>query len=61
MRDTNTTKHMGLNHWLMLDLTERRIRLRTEWLYEKRGQADVRVFEDWLKALSEALATLNAG
>ena len=55
------TKHKGLNHWLMLDLTERKIRLRTERLYEKRGQADVRVFEDWLKALSEALATLNAG
>ena len=61
MRGTNTTKHKGINHWLMLDLTERKIRLRTERLYEKRGQADVRVFEDWLKALSEALATLNAG
>jgi len=52
---------MGLNHWLMLDLTERKIRLRTERLCEKRGQADARVFEDWLKALSEVLATLNAG
>ena len=55
------TKHKGINHWLMLDLIERKIRLRTEQLYEKRGQADVRVFEDWLKAISEALATLNAG
>ena len=60
MRDTNTTKHKGINHWLMLDLTERKIRLRTERLYEKRGQADVRVFEDWLKALSDVPATLNA-
>jgi hypothetical protein len=61
VRDTNTTKNMGLNHWLMLDLTERKIRLRTERLCEKRVQAGVRVFEDWLKALSEVLATLNAG
>jgi DUF2934 family protein len=61
VRDTNTTKHEGINHWLLLDLTERKIRLRSERLYEKRGQADVRGCEDWLKALSEVLATLNAG
>ena len=59
MRDTSTTKHKGINHWLMLDSIERKIRLRTERLYEERGPAEGRELQDWLKAQSEALATLE--
>ena len=35
MRDTRPTKHRGINHWLMLDLIERQIRLRTNRLHEQ--------------------------
>ena len=59
MRDTSTTRHKGINHWLMLDLIERKIRLRTERLCKERGRAEGRAFEDWLKAVSEVLATLT--
>jgi len=55
-----TTKRKGINHWLMLDLIERKIRLRTEQLYEERGHAQGRALEQWLKAVSEVLHTLNA-
>ena len=57
MRDTNTANHHGLNHWLMLDLIERRIRLHTDRLCEERGHAGGRELEDWLKAASEVLRT----
>ena len=61
MRDT-TTKQKGINHWIMLDVIERKIRLRTERLCDERGPGKGRrTFEDWLKAQSEALRTLNAG
>jgi len=55
-----TTKRKGINHWLMLDLIERKIRLRTEQLYEERGHAQGRALEQWLTAVSEVLHTLNA-
>jgi hypothetical protein len=57
VRDTNTAKHHGLNHWLMLDLIERKIQLHTDRLYEERGHAEGRELEDWLKAASEVLRT----
>jgi hypothetical protein len=60
LRDTRTTKHKGLNHWLMLDLVERRIYFRTQRLYEERVHVEGRALEDWLKAESEALRTLYA-
>ena len=50
-------KHHGLNHWLMLDLIERKIRLHTQRLYEGRVHAEGRELEDWLKAASEVLRT----
>jgi heme-degrading monooxygenase HmoA len=50
-------KHHGLNHWLMLDLIERKIRLHTDRLYKERGHAEGRELEDWLKAASEVLRT----
>ena len=56
MRDTNKTK---IQNWLMLDMLGRKIRLRTEQLCEERGPAERRTFEDWLKAATEALRTLN--
>jgi len=59
VRETRTTKHEGLNHWLMLDLIERTIRLRTQRLYEERGHAEGRALEEWLKAESEVLRTFN--
>ena len=58
MRDTNKIK---IQNWLMLDLLGRRIRLRTEQLREERGPAESRTFEDWLKAATEVLRTLNTG
>jgi hypothetical protein len=58
VRDTSTAKHHGLNHWLMLDLIERKIRLHTHRLYEERGHAEGRELEDWLKAESEVLRTI---
>jgi hypothetical protein len=50
-------KHHGLNHWLMLDLIERKIRLHTDRLYEEREHAEGSELEDWLKAASEVLRT----
>ena len=61
MRDTSTTKHKPLNHWLALDLFARKIQLRIERLYAERGHAEDPTFEDWLNAAKEALAALNAG
>ena len=60
MRDTSTTEHKGINHWLILDLIERKIRLHTQRIYEECGHIEGRELEDWLKAQSEALRTLNA-
>jgi hypothetical protein len=58
VRDTGTTKHAGLKDWLMLDLIERKIRLRTERVFEERGHAEDQTLEDWLKAASEVLRTI---
>jgi len=46
VRDTSTTKYRGINHWLMLDLIGRKIRLHTDRLHEERAQ----VAPDELKA-----------
>jgi hypothetical protein len=59
VRDTSGTRHRGLKDWLMLDLIERTIALRTQRLYEEREHAEGRKLEDWLKAASEVLLTLN--
>jgi len=61
MRDTSKAKYHGLNHWLMLDLIERQIALRTHQLYGKRGHTEGHELEDWLQAESEVLRTLNSG
>jgi len=60
VRDMSTTKHKGINHWLILDLIERRIRLHMQRIYEECGHAEGRELADWLKAQSEVLRTLNA-
>jgi hypothetical protein len=39
----------------MLELLERKIRLRARQLYDERGQAEGRELEDWVKAESEVL------
>jgi len=39
----------------MLELLERKIRLRARQLYDERGQADGRDLEDWVRAESEVL------
>ena len=52
-RTTDTQKL----HGLMLDLIERKIRLRAHQLYEQRGCAEDFAVEDWLKAESELLKT----
>jgi len=57
VRDRGTAKHQGVNHWLMLDLIERMIRLHACRLYEERGHAEGRNLADWLKAESEVLRT----
>lgn len=44
-------------HGLMLDLIERKIRLRAHQLYEERRDADGSALADWLKAESEVLNT----
>ena len=44
-------------HGLMLDLIERKIRLRAQELYQERGRAEGFAVEDWLKAESEVLKT----
>ena len=40
---------------LMVNMLERKIRLRARQLYEERGQEDGRALEDWVKAESEVL------
>ena len=40
---------------LMLELLERKVRLRARQLYEERGQVEGRDVEDWVKAESEVL------
>ncbi len=42
---------------LMVDLLERKIRLRARQIYEERGAADGQALEDWVKAESEILRT----
>jgi hypothetical protein len=42
---------------LMVDLLERKIRLRARQLYEERGKVDGQALEDWVKAESEILRT----
>jgi hypothetical protein len=42
---------------LMLELLERKIRLRARQLYHDRGQVEGRELEDWVKAESEILKT----
>ena len=40
---------------LMINMLERKIRLRARQLYDERGQEDGRALEDWVKAESEVL------
>lgn len=40
---------------LMLELLERKVRLRARQLYEQRGKIEGRDVEDWVKAESEIL------
>ncbi len=40
---------------LMMELLERKIRLRARQLYEERGEVAGRELEDWVKAESEIL------
>ena len=40
---------------LMVELLERKIRLRARQLYEERGQAEGQELEDWVRAESEVL------
>jgi hypothetical protein len=40
---------------LMVELLERKVRLRARQLYEERGQAEGQELEDWIKAESEIL------
>jgi hypothetical protein len=40
---------------LMLELLERKIRLRASQLYDERGRAEGQELEDWVKAESEVL------
>lgn len=40
---------------LMMELLERKIRLRARQLYEQRGQIEGRELEDWVRAESEVL------
>lgn len=42
---------------LIVELLERKIRLRARQLYEERGQAEGSELEDWVKAESEVLST----
>ena len=42
---------------LMVDLLERKIRLRARQIYEQRGEVDGQALEDWIKAESEILKT----
>jgi Protein of unknown function (DUF2934) len=40
---------------LMMELLERKIRLRARQLYEERGKTEGRELEDWVQAESEVL------
>jgi len=40
---------------LMVELLERKVRLRARQLYDERGQAEGRALEDWVRAESEVL------
>lgn len=40
---------------LMMELLERKIRLRARQLYDQRGQIEGRELEDWVQAESEVL------
>ena len=40
---------------LMLELLERKIRMRARQLYDERGQAEGQELEDWVRAESEVL------
>jgi len=40
---------------LMMELLERKIRLRAHQLYDERGQVEGRELEDWVRAESEVL------
>lgn len=40
---------------LMVDLLERKIRLRADQLYNQRGRVEGRALEDWVRAESEVL------
>ena len=42
---------------LMVELLERKIRLRARQLYDERGQVDGQDLEDWVRAESEILKT----
>ena len=44
-------------HRAMVDLVERKIRLRAHQLYEERGHVEGFAVEDWLKAESDVLKT----
>ncbi len=44
-------------HRAMVDLVERKIRLRARQLYEERGSLEGFALEDWLQAESEVLKT----
>ena len=41
----------------MVDLLERKIRLRARQIYEQRGEVDGQALEDWIQAESEILKT----
>jgi len=40
---------------LMVNMVERKIRLRARQLYEERGMAEGKALDDWVKAESEVL------
>ena len=40
---------------LMVELLERKVRLRARQLYEERGQTEGQALEDWVRAESEVL------
>jgi hypothetical protein len=40
---------------LMLEMLERKVRLRAQQLYDERGQAEGQALEDWVKAESEVM------
>jgi len=48
---------MQQQHGFLLDLIERKIRLRAHQLYEERGYVEGFALEDWVQAESEVLKT----